>query len=530
MKNTDYWKRYKKYLYVSETLGLMIDISRMKFTDAYMKKMEPLVQKAFDDMQKLESGAIANPDEGRMVGHYWLRNAALAPDKAITSEIEDTLSAIKEFSHAVHTGKIVSENGATFKNVLVIGIGGSALGPQFAASAIGTPNDPMTVYFFDNTDPDGMDFVLGQINQTLGQTLSLVISKSGSTLETRNGMLEAKRAYESMGLNFAKHAVAVTGKDSKLDKIATTEGWLKRFPMWDWVGGRTSETSAVGLLPAALQGLDIDSILKGARQCDEATRTRNPMENPSAILALMWHYATKGKGTKDMVILPYKDRLSLFTKYLQQLIMESLGKEKDLDGNIVHQGISVYGNKGSTDQHAYIQQLRDGVNNFFVTFVEVLKDREGESMFVEGDFTTGDYLSAFALGTRSALTGSDRESMTITIEKIDAFSLGILIALYERAVGFYASLININAYHQPGVEAGKKAAGSVVTLQHAVLNHLKCNKGKAFSADETAAAIEAVDDAELVFKILLRASHNAERKIIIKNGKHITSSRFQYTG
>ncbi|MBF0517551.1 MAG: glucose-6-phosphate isomerase [Nitrospirae bacterium] len=530
MKSTDYWKRYKKYLYVNETLGLMIDISRMNFGDDFMEKMEPLSQRAFADMKALEAGALANPDEKRMVGHYWLRNSALAPDKAIKAEVEDTLSAIKEFSAAIHKGKIVSEKNNPFKNVLVIGIGGSALGPQFASAAIGTPDDPMAIFFFDNTDPDGMDFVLGQIGKGLSETLSVVISKSGSTLETRNGMLEAKRAYEAAGLNFAKHAVAVTGKDSTLDKIAVSEGWLKRFPMWDWVGGRTSETSAVGLLPAALQGLDIDSILAGAKACDEATRSTNTMDNPSAILALMWYYATEGRGAKDMVILPYKDRLSLFTKYLQQLIMESLGKEHDLNGKVVNQGITVYGNKGSTDQHAYIQQLRDGVNNFFVTFVEVLKDREGDSMFVEGDFTTGDYLSAFALGTRSALSGSGRESMTIAIDKIDAFSLGILIAVYERTVGFYASMININAYHQPGVEAGKKAAGAVVKLQHAALKYLTDNKGKALSADEVADAVGQEADAELVFKILLRACHSGQRKIKMIRGKHITDSRFQYLG
>src|SRR5207247_3661910 len=107
---------------------------------------------------------------------------------------------------------------------------------------------------------------------------------------------------------------------------------------------------------------------------------------------LMWHYAGNGKGEKDMVILPYKDRLALFSKYLQQLVMESLGKEKDLDGNVVHQGIAVYGNKGSTDQHAYVQQLRDGVPNFFVTFVEVRKTRAGASMEVEPGIASGDYL------------------------------------------------------------------------------------------------------------------------------------------
>jgi glucose-6-phosphate isomerase len=110
---------------------------------------------------------------------------------------------------------------------------------------------------------------------------------------------------------------------------------------------------------------------------DERTRRLETHNNPAALLALMWYHATEGKGKKDMVILPYKDRLELFARYLQQLVMESLGKEKDLQGNIVHQGIAVYGNKGSTDQHAYVQQLREGVLNFFVTFIQVLRDREG---------------------------------------------------------------------------------------------------------------------------------------------------------
>jgi glucose-6-phosphate isomerase len=153
--------------------------------------------------------------------------------------------------------------------------------------------------------------------------------------------------------------------------------------MWDWVGGRTSEFSSVGLLPAALQGIDIQAMMAGAAAMDVATRRPVTFENPAALMALMWHFATDGRGAKDMVVLPYKDRLLLFSRYLQQLVMESLGKELDVEGKVVHQGISVYGNKGSTDQHAYVQQLRDGVSNFFITFIEVLKDREGAPFEVE---------------------------------------------------------------------------------------------------------------------------------------------------
>src|SRR5262249_47545853 len=161
-----------------------------------------------------------------------------------------------------------------------------------------------------------------------------------------------KAQYERLGLSFGAHAVAVTGEGSELDKFAITSGFLARFPMWDWVGGRTSELSAVGLLPAALQGIDVDRMLAGARAMDEATRSKETRKNPAALLALAWYSATGGAGKKDMVLLPYKDRLELFSRYLQQLVMESLGKRLDLAGNVVHQGIAVYGNKGSTDQHA----------------------------------------------------------------------------------------------------------------------------------------------------------------------------------
>ena len=220
-------------------------------------------------------------------------------------------------------------------------------------------------------------------------------------------MLEIQAAYEEAGLSFSDHAVAVTGEGSNLDQVATAGGWIQRFPMWDWVGGRTSETSAVGLLPAALQGFEIDEFLRGAAACDEVNDDSFE-KNPAAQLAAMWFYSGDGQGKKDMVILPYKDRLELFSKYLQQLIMESIGKELDLDGNVVNQGIAVYGNKGSTDQHAYVQQLREGVNNFFVTFIRVLTDRNGFSMEVEEGITTGNYLDGFYQGTRKALYENNR--------------------------------------------------------------------------------------------------------------------------
>lgn len=507
------WSRFKNYYYQNSELGLALDISRIPFPDDFLASKEAAIQQAYADMAALEKGAIANPDENRMVGHYWLRAPKLAPTAELAKEISDTLAAIKAFAADVHAGKITGSTGKKFTQLLVIGIGGSALGPQFVNHALGQPaKDKMTVSFFDNTDPDGIDYVLASLAGKLPETLAVVISKSGGTAETRNGQLEAAAAFKAAGLDFAKHYVAVTGAGSKLEKTAIDQKWLARFPMWDWVGGRTSELSAVGLLPAALQGIDIQAVLDGAAAVDIVTRSTKTRENPAALLALMWYYATDGKGAKDMVVLPYKDRLLLFSRYLQQLVMESLGKERDLKGNVVNQGIAVYGNKGSTDQHAYVQQLRDGVNNFFVTFIEVLKDREGASFDVDPGVTTGDFLQGFYLGTRDALSESNRSSVSITIADVSPRSLGILIALYERVVGFYATLVGINAYHQPGVEAGKKAAGAVIELKLKITEKLKASAGQAFTAESLAAALGAPAKTELVFKVLEHLAANGSVK------------------
>jgi glucose-6-phosphate isomerase len=506
------WDRFKSLYFHAPKLGFGLDISRMPFPDGYLESMAPRLEKAFADMAALEKGAIANPDENRMVGHYWLRNPELAPTPELRDAITRTVESIKEFVAAVHAGDIAPPSGGKFKDLLVVGIGGSALGPQLVNHALGRPNgrrDKMRVTFFDNTDPDGMDYVLAELGSRLKQTLVVVISKSGGTVETRNGMLEAAAAFRRAGLDYPKHFVAVTGEGSKLDQTAQKEGWLARFPMWDWVGGRTSELSAVGLLPAALQGIKIDQLLAGAAAMDELTRKPKLKENPAALLALMWYWATDGKGAKDMVVLPYKDRLLLFSRYLQQLVMESLGKEFDLAGNVVNQGIAVYGNKGSTDQHAYVQQLREGVNNFFVTFIEVLKDRTGEALEVEtGGVTTGDYLQGFFLGTRDALSEKDRHSITVTVPDVSPKTLGLLIALYERAVGLYASLVGINAYHQPGVEAGKKAATAVIALRGKIVAALKAAPGEAFTAEALAGKLGESAQAELVFKVLEHLAAN----------------------
>ncbi len=509
MDRQELWNRYNSYLCRYNGLGISLDISRMGFDDDYFDRMESSIQTAFQAVKELEAGGIANPDESRMVGHYWLRRPELAPGDDIADQINSTIDDIVSFASDIHGRKIVPPQAKRFTDLLVIGIGGSALGPQLVADCLGSKRDKLKPSFLDNTDPDGIHRTIEQLGARLKSTLVVVISKSGGTPETRNGMLETQSAFARQELDFSQQAVAVTGQGSKLDQTAEKENWLKRFPMWDWVGGRTSVTSAVGLLPAALQGLDIRKFLNGAAAMDKLTRVNRTRANPAAIVAIMWYYATAGRGEKDMVVLPYKDRLILLSRYLQQLVMESLGKEKDLDGTIVHQGIAVYGNKGSTDQHAYVQQLRDGLNNFFVNFIVVLRDRfggprktPGGGVEVEPQVTTGDYLHGFWQGTREALHENGRESFTITLDQLDARTLGALIALYERAVSLYACLVNINAYHQPGVEAGKKAAAGVLDIQRQVVRIFETEPEAVLSPAEIADRIGAPERTETIHHIL----------------------------
>ncbi|MEM6823265.1 MAG: glucose-6-phosphate isomerase [Verrucomicrobiota bacterium] len=517
------WNRFLDLYLRIDSLGFSLDVSRMKFDDQFLEDMKPRIDLAFDQMNELEKGAIANPDENRMVGHYWLRNASLAPSEDLKKAITQTVTDIQGFVEKIHDGTLSTPNGDIFTDVLIVGIGGSALGPQFIADALGSLDDKLEPHFIDNTDPDGIARTLSKLEGNLSTTLTIVISKSGGTKETRNGMLEVAEAYKRADLDYPKYFVAITGDGSNLDKIAESEDWLKRFPMWDWVGGRTSVMSAVGLVPMALQGLDTTAFLEGAKEMDEATRTTYARKNIAMMLALMWYHAGDGKGRKDMVILPYKDRLMLFSKYLQQLVMESLGKELDLDAKTVNQGIAVYGNKGSTDQHAYVQQLRDGVNNFFATFIEVRKDSDLPELQVEPGVTSGDYLQGFLRGTRTALTEGNRENITLSVPDVSAKTVGGLIALYERAVGFYATLVNINAYHQPGVEAGKKAASRLLELQGAILAEMLTQPGKAWAADEIAKACDS--SPEDAYHILVHLAHNRDN-VELQSGQTPADDRF----
>ncbi|HCI56906.1 MAG TPA: glucose-6-phosphate isomerase [Opitutae bacterium] len=513
------WDAFQKQFIPLPNLDMALDTSRVRFTNDFLQSFQPKIMKALEDMECLEAGAIANPDEHRQVGHYWLRNFSLAPTTTIYDELKQNWEQLHTFIHSVLQDR-------PFTHLLCIGIGGSALGPQLLTDALEPKNKGLSAVFIDNTDPDGIQRTLNRLQERLDKTLVLVTSKSGSTAEPRNALMEAQARFRSLHLDFAHQAIAITCPGSQLDKTAQKEQWLARFPLWDWVGGRTSWCSNVGLLPAGLCGIDIDELVEGAAEMDRLTRSDSVMHNPALLLALAWYICSGGHGQRNMVVLPYKDALVLFPRYLQQLIMESLGKRLTMDGQEVNQGLTVYGNKGSTDQHAYIQQLRDGLRDAFVTFIEVQRPYHPSKVLVEKTFTSNDFLEGFLLGTRDALTEVHCPSITITLQQLDAKSLGALIALFERTVGFYANFIHINAYHQPGVEAGKKAARVYLEQQQAILMYLQKHPTVSFTAEQLAHELQLDDRTEDVFKLLEYLTANqrirCERHPLIAHNQYST--------
>jgi len=464
-----------------------LDATLAKVSESALDALD--LESAFAAMEALESGEIANPDEGRQVGHYWLRAPETAPTVHQARAIGETSEQVRTFAERIRRGEIVAEGGEPFTHLVHIGIGGSALGPRMLTDALGHAG--LATRFLDNIDPDGIARVLASI--PLRTTLFTVASKSGSTPEPIHTLALVERVLREQGLERGSRFVALTVEGSTLDQRA--EGWLERFYLWDWVGGRNSVLSAVGLLPAALAGVDTAELLRGARDMDAWTRTPQWRDNPAALLAGCWHVLGDGVGRRNMAVIPYSDRMVLLSQYLQQLVMESLGKAKTLSGEATSQGLTVYGNKGSTDQHAIIQQLRDGHDDFFGLLIQVLDDGQGDSVCVSGNANAGDVLQGFLLGTRRALSENGRATLTLTVPHLDAYILGGLIALFERAVGLYATIIGINAYNQPGVEAGKRAANALLALSESVQAQLASRAG---TADDIAASLGA-DPLEVLY-------------------------------
>jgi glucose-6-phosphate isomerase len=507
MKETTLAARHRRYTLTDGETGFTLDVAGMKFTEPALDALANACREAHREMGRIEAGEIKNPDERRRVTHFTDRIAY--PESALFTEAED-------FAAAIRSGALRNRAGKRFKAVVINGIGGSALGPQLVQFALNGPywnelgrkqrQDGLRIYFLDNTDTAGIADLLAVAD--LATTLVVTISKSGGTLETKNNLVALEQAYRKAKLPFARHACAITMPGSELDQYAKAAQWLRILPLAESIGGRTSETSIVGHLPAALAGVDFRAMLRGACRMDAWTRQADVRANPAYLLACMWHLAGDGRGDRNMVIVPYADRLILLSRYLQQLVMESLGKELDRQGKVVHQGLNVFGNKGGTDAHAFIQQLNDGRDDFFVTFVEVWRDPL--NLPADGEVTMSDYLHGFQAGLAAALLAKGRQVIEIRLRSVDAENLGMLIALYERAVAFYAELVGINAFHQPGVQAYKKASGEVIALNRRLQAALADHVGFRGPADELAAACGLAEHADGVAGWLAKFAENGK--------------------
>ncbi len=378
---------------------------------------------------------------------------------------EETVWYVKEYASLVR---------GRFENILVLGIGGSALGGLAITEALLKPywnflsseqrdNFPR-IFFLDNIDPDSIAGLLDILD--LKKTLVNVITKSGSTAETMSQFMIVKdRLEKELGEDeYRKNVVATTDRQTGvLRQIAEQEGY-KTFVVPDDVGGRYSVFSAVGLLPFALVGIDIDEIINGIKDMDLALKNTDINENIAAQGALIQYLMDTKKGKNLSVMMPYSSRLRYVSDWFVQLWAESLGKSEDLQGNHTHVGPTPIKALGATDQHSQIQLYNEGPNDKIITFIrveefdtklEIPKIFEYTGIGYLGGKTVNDLINAEADSTRVSLSDYARPSVTISLPKVNGYFVAQLLYMLEVQTAIAGELYNIDTFSQPGVEQAK---------------------------------------------------------------------------
>lgn len=377
---------------------------------------------------------------------------------------EETVWYVKEYAAMVQ---------GRFDNILVLGIGGSALGGIAVTEALLKPywnllsdeqrNGLPRIFFLDNIDPDTITGLLNVLD--LKKTLVNVITKSGSTAETMSQFMIVKNILEKeLGDEYRYNIVSTTDKKTGiLRQISEQEGY-KTFVVPDDVGGRFSVFSAVGLLPFALVGLDVDEIMNGIKDMDLALKNTDIFENIAAQNALIHYLMDTKKGKNLSVMMPYSSRLKYVSDWYVQLWAESLGKNKDKNGNDVHIGPTPIKALGATDQHSQIQLYNEGPNDKVINFIRVAQfdnTLEIPNIFEYtgigylGGKTINQLINAEADSTRVALSDYNRPTVTITLEKVDGYNVAQLLYMLEVQTAIAGELYNIDTFNQPGVEQAK---------------------------------------------------------------------------
>ena len=415
------------------------------------------IQEEFENHRETIVNIIADLNQRKDKPGQWLQWMNLGYN-------EETVWYVKEYASMVE---------GRFENILVLGIGGSALGGKAMTEALLRPywnfltpeqrNNYPRIFFLDNIDPDEISGLLDVLD--LKKTLVNVITKSGSTAETMSQYMIVKaRMEQELGDDYRKNIVATTDKETGvLRQLADQEGY-KTFVVPDDVGGRFSVFSAVGLLPMALVGIDIDEIIQGIKDMDLALKNTDINNNIAAQNALIHYLMDTKKGKNISVMMPYSSRLRYIPDWYTQLIAESLGKEFDRAGEKVFAGITPLKAIGATDQHSQIQLYNEGPNNKIINFIrvgefdttlEIPKIFEYTGIGYLGGKTINDLINAEADSTKVALADYSRPTVTITLPQINSYYLAQLLYMLEVQTAIAGELYNINTFEQPGVEQAK---------------------------------------------------------------------------
>lgn len=437
---------------------LRITVDYTNMTDKYLGD-EGISAKTLDAHKKLAKDAHAYVNANRGKDELYMGWTELPYNQ--TEIVEDILAQAKSIRKE-------------FDYFVVLGIGGSALGPIMAFNALchlhyndlpRSKRKGPKFFVEDNVDPVRMKELLDVID--LKKTCFNIISKSGATSETMAQYLIVSDLLKKAGLDVKYHVIFTTdAAKGNLVKISKELGGVKSYVLPDGVGGRFSELSPVGLLPAAVLGIDIKLLLKGAAYMDKICKSSDLKKNPALICATLQYISMKN-GKNIGVMMPYSDNLRTVSDWYCQLWAESLGKNETLDGQPCNVGQTPVKALGVTDQHSQVQLYTEGPFDKVITFLSVGKYREQSNIphgcenipdvsFL-GGHTMEELIQAENKATAYALTKAKRLNYTINLPEVNAFTLGQLLFLFELQTAYAGAMLNINTFNQPGVEAGKKA-------------------------------------------------------------------------
>lgn len=475
-------ERVKKYS-VPMAEGFSYNFAAKQVDDEVLNALKALAEEAqlAEKFEELYNGAVINTGENRLVLHQLTRGQlgnAVEADGVDKREFYVKQQArIAEFANKVHNGEITNAAGEKFTTVVQIGIGGSDLGPRAMYLALenwAKKNNTlkMKAQFISNVDPDDAAAVLNAVD--VAHALFVLVSKSGTTLETLTNESFVKEALKKAGLDASKHMIAVTSETSPLAK---SDDYLAAFFMDDYIGGRFSSTSAVGGAVLSLAfGPDVFAqFLEGAAAEDKLSANKNVMENPEMLDALIGVYERNVLGYPGTAVLPYSQALSRFPAHLQQLDMESNGKSVNRFGEPVDYptGPVIFGEPGTNGQHSFYQLLHQGTDIVPLQFVGFRNSQIGTDIEIQGSTSqqklcanVAAQIVAFACGksddNRNKNFEGGRPSSIIIGDSLTPKSLGALLVHFENKIMFQGFLWNVNSFDQEGVQLGKVLAKRVL--------------------------------------------------------------------